>query len=329
MKNNKMNLLCYDTLVMVYKFDDVDEFSNYKKIIAPLLSGCLEEFNHETNQLEMTGNILRMYVTLKNTDVVVAGSLCKSFNGGNNLYGMTKDEIELQIQKLADALKLPIHEAQVTRIDFGCCLLMENSPEEYFASLGNALGKFEIIKHKHSRNYDNSYQSFVFYNKKVEMTKHGQKEIAEKYNNILRYEMRYKRNLAKRFNKEKVQVKDLYNKPFFNDMVERWLNSYKSIHKNLLLSPKLDKLTCNDGVDLTLSNLILLHGANNVNEMASALKGRFRNSTEYSRFNKKLKSLKHLTKESTLESELTAKILDAKDNTLLLNTNAILQEATY
>ena len=59
------------------------------------------------------------------------------------------------------------------------------------------------------------------------------------------------------------------------------------------------------------------------------LEDKFKNIAARSRYYQKLRSLKFLSKESELITELTGKILEAKNNTLLLNRNNILEEAIY
>ncbi len=332
MNNNKINLPCYDTLVMTHKFNDYEESVQYIDLIEKVLDNPQKNTNKITGQLKLEGYILGMKIMVNvNTidEVVILGSLCKSYFGGSNLFSMTLDEIEQHLRKLANILKLPLLDAEVKRIDIGTSLLMQNQPENYFNALGGS-SRCERWTRRHSLYYVNSYKTLIFYNKLTEMKKkEGVRIDGEQYSNILRYELRYFKDIADKFNTEKIKVKDLYDIGFFDKLVNRWVREYEKINKNRLFEPSNDKLTSGDAIDYTLSAIITHHGQNNLNMITDNLEDKFKNIAARSRYYQKLRSLKFLSKESELITELTGKILEAKNNTLLLNRNNILEEAIY
>lgn len=328
MKNKKMHLLCYDTLLIAYKFNDTEESLQYIDLIEKVLDESEVEANKITGQLELTGNIFGMYVNVNAVEVIISGSLCKSYFGGSNLFSMTLDEIEQHLKKLADSLKLPLLEADVRRIDIGTSLLVQNQPENYF----NALGDTSMCKRLRCPNslyYINSYKKLIFYDKIKEMKKKRNSGlVTHQYKNVLRYELAWRKDIANKFNRDKILVKDLYDKDFFTVLINRWVDEYEEINKHRLFKPSIDKLTSGQAVDYTLSALISLHGQENLYMITDTLKDNFKAGAK-SRYREHLRKLKFLAIESELITELNAKILEAKNNTLTLSNSKTLEEAIY
>jgi hypothetical protein len=323
MNNNKINLLCYDTLLITYKFNDDKEFSSYVDYVGTVLDKPKSGTNNKTGQIEQIGKIFGMYVAVNPTGVTVSGSLAKSYFGGNNLFSMSLAEVEQHLKKLEDLLSLQLQEAEVRRIDIGTSLLMQNQPENYFNALGET-SRCERWTRRHSLYYENSYKTLSFYNKLTEMkNKDGIRIDGEQYSNVLRYELRYFKDIADKFNTEKIQVKDLYDVGFFNELVERWVLEYEKINKHRILKSYSDTLTSGQALDYTLSALITLHGQENLNKITDTIKNKFKPGAR-SRFYEQLRSLESLSSEDDLISELNAKIAEVKYNTLALNKSNIL-----
>jgi hypothetical protein len=317
--NKRIENPCYDTISIYYRFDSEEEYQNYLSWIKTRLERSAFKKINDTNELILIGWLKNIRVTVSSSGVSITGSLCKFFNG-NNYYSMSRNQTMLCILTLQVALGLSLQNAIVRRIDFGCCLIMTAKPENYFTGLGMC-GRYESVQREHSLYYETGYKSLIFYNKNSEMMSHRYAVLPEEmYSNTLRYELRLKKNLNYQLNREQVLVRDLYELSFYTDMIIRWANEYKLIHKNQTLQPFKNKLTAKDGIEFTLASLMILQGTNNVTRLISVVKDKFTQGS-YARYQKKLKSLKFLSKESELITELNTKILQIKENALFIASN--------
>lgn len=310
---------CYDTVGIFYPFNSEEEFMNELNRISPLLEQSELKRKNHTGAIILTGKIRNIKAVVTRSGVSIIGSLCV-YHKGNNYLSMTRKEVMLCILSLQVLLGLPLQNAIVRRLDFGCCLKMNERPEIYFSSLGSC-GKYERWSREYSQYYETKYKTLIFYNKTIEMTSRNFTGLPEQiHNNTLRFELRMRRQLAYQLNREVVLVKDLYDEQFYKEMIDRWMNEYERINKNKLLSPIKNNLSCNDGIDYTLSSLIELHGTNNLTKIIERLKYKFTRGA-FARYQKKLKSLKFLSKESELITELNTKILLIKENALFIASN--------
>ena len=293
--NKRIENPCYDTVSIYYRFDSEEEYQNYLSWIK------------------------NIRVSISRSGVSISGSLCKYYNG-NNYVSMTRKQVWLCIQSLQVVLGLYLQNAIVRRIDFGCCLIMNAKPENYFTGLGTC-GKYKSWQRGGSLYYETGYKSLIFYDKNSELMSHRYPILPEEmYSNTLRYEIKIKRQINYQLNREQVLVKDLYDESFYNEMIMRWANEYELIHKNRNVGPMMDNLTCKDGLEYTLASLMILQGTNNVTRLINTVKDKFTQGS-YARFLKKLKSLKFLSKESDLIAELNEKILQIKENAVIISSN--------
>jgi hypothetical protein len=317
--NKRIENPCYDTISIYYRFDSEEEYQDYLSWIKTRLERSAFKRINDTNALILIGWIKNIRVTVSKSGVSITGSLCKFFNG-NNYYSMSRNQTMLCILSLQVALGLSLQNAIVRRIDFGCCLIMNAQPENYFTGLGIS-GRYESWQREHSLYYETGYKSLIFYNKNSEMMSNRHCILPEEMcSNTLRYEIRLKRQINYQLNREQVLVRHLYEVSFYNEMIIRWANEYESIHKNRTLQPLKNKLTAKDGVEYTLASLMILQGTNNVTRLISVVKDKFTQGS-YARYQKKLKNLKFLSKESELITELNAKILQIKENAVIISSN--------
>ncbi len=99
----------------------------------------------------------------------------------------------------------------------------------------NYLGEAQYYKRLEQNNglyYNNQKRQLVFYGKEYEQKDKGQ-PIPQLYKsrNVLRYELRFKRQLRKQFNKPKITAGLLYDEVFYNNLVKRWESEYFAIQK--------------------------------------------------------------------------------------------------
>jgi len=216
----------YDSLILSINAEDVGvdfmaETSQHFEVTgehnfrgAHVISGTLDN-------LKLSVNARRLKIN---------GSLCKWFLG-DNMQTLGRGDTKRAIEKLSDTLHLPISQADVTRVDIAQNLVMRYETAVYYNHLGS-LQYYSRFLQSNSLYYQNSKRALVFYDKNKEMWVKGG-TVPEVYTgrHVLRYEMRYKSRLREQFKQPEVKASLLYYEPFYIDLVNRWLNEYKSIQK--------------------------------------------------------------------------------------------------
>jgi hypothetical protein len=189
---------------------------------------------------------------------VHGGSLCKYYNG-TNLVTLSQDDYRKAVQKLSRELRLPMDKASITCLDFGHNFIVDNPATVYFDHLGE-LSNYKRLPYTESCReveglmYVQSKKRLVFYNKikqlKRSLSKHNSKQrldnlselhnyeagiltIPKKYQGkyVLRYEQRYVSRLKEIFGGRQITVEMLYNKDFWNELVDHWHDKYFEIRK--------------------------------------------------------------------------------------------------
>lgn len=209
--------------------------------IEPLLTNITARYKTKTGINVIKGDYGNFKVVLRDTGIHISGSLPK-FYFGNNLQYLNIDQTKEAFQLLSDSLNLPLDNAQVTRIDYGINLEMENAPTKYYPFLGKSswynrseigTGLYYSTKKGQKKS---AARTNVIYDKLEELRAKAQ-EIPSDYNqkNILRYEIRFLRDVTAKVGKKvfgrAVEGKDLYNPELLNWLNDQWLESYQKIQK--------------------------------------------------------------------------------------------------
>jgi len=157
-------------------------------------------------------------------------SLCK-FYLGDNFKTLTKGDTKRAIQKISDCLHLPFELANITRIDFGKNLIMKYNEKIYYPYLGEAR-YYTRFAQNNGLYYNNHVRQLVFYGKDFEQ-KLKRQPIPELYRNgnVLRYEMRFKKQLRQQLKRSEITAGLLYDETFYSGLVTRWKDEYLSIQK--------------------------------------------------------------------------------------------------
>lgn len=309
----------YDTLKLWLPNEVIKE-SGYLNRIPTLLSNVKETYKQETKEVYINGDILGMRASISKSGLSLTGSICKSYLN-DNFKTLTRQDAQRAIEQLEDFLNLPIKQADIKRIDFAQSFTVSQSPQNYFAFLGEC-NRYKRLMQPKSLYYQNSMRTKLFYNKPEEGKAKGQ-VIPSIWTNkyILRYELRYMSRLLYQFNKAQIQAKDLFNEGFYMDMVERWVYEYESINKNNSILDKMNTKQIETPKDF-MYQLALLQikevGIQKTLESIEQLKAqnRFKHKEYYSRLKadvKKLCKTDILTEGSALVSELDKKVKQVKE----------------
>ena len=294
----------YDSITLWRKGASMD--------IAPLLSRVAEHQRGDSHYI--TGDLQNLNLILSDQGASIKGSLAKWYLN-DNLKTLTRSDTQLAIEQLSDTLHLPIKEAKVTRTDIAHNFIMEHQPVLYYPYLGDCK-HFKRFTRSTSLYYENGNKTKLFYDKIAEIKFKGVQTQSFLLNqNLLRFELRFIKRLNKTFNIPKVTAQALYDERFFRDIVDKWVNEYKSINK-------LTKMAFKDSAQLEpkdfmnqilLQSIINLGGQNQIFELIEEARrrGQFKRPEYASRTRAMIKSLcqlDSLTEPSELIRELDEKI---------------------
>lgn len=181
-------------------------------------------------------------------------SLCKYYLG-DNFKTLTRGDTKRAIEKISDSLQLPFHLANVSRIDFAQNFIMQHNEKVYYPYLGEAQ-YYSRLEQNNGLYYNYQKRQLLFYGKEYEQ-KIRQQPIPELYKNknVLRYELRFRKQLRKQFKKPKITAGLLWDEVFYSNLVKRWRNEYLAIQK---INSKLRKMKPTGSKKEFIENLALL-----------------------------------------------------------------------
>lgn len=179
----------------------------------------------------ITGYLESLKVSITESRVKIYDcSLCK-YLLGDNFKTLTKGDTRRAIEKISNTLHLPFHLSNITRIDFAQNLIMQHPEEVYYPYLGEAQ-YYRRLPQPNGLYYNNQLRQLVFYGKEYEQ-KIKRQPIPELYKNrnVLRYEMRFKKQLRQQLKQPEINAGMLSNELFYSGLVTRWKNEYSAIQK--------------------------------------------------------------------------------------------------
>jgi hypothetical protein len=199
--------------------------------IPQLLQRASEHYFNDGANVSITGYIDSLKVNVTDQRVSVKdNSLCKYYLP-ENFQTLTRGDTQRAIEKLSDALHLPMNKADITRIDLAQGIIVKHETPVYYNHLG-LLQYYNRLEQNRGLYYNNNNRKLVFYDKVAEH-KHKNLLVPAMYQNrnVLRYEMRFTNHLLKQFNVPELRAEMLYNENFYIDIIERWHTEYKNINK--------------------------------------------------------------------------------------------------
>jgi hypothetical protein len=199
--------------------------------VTQKLSNRSEHTFNDGANVSITGYIDSLKVNVTDNRVKVSdSSICKWFLG-DNFQTLTRGDTKRAIEKMSDLLCLPMQKASVTKIDLANNFTVKYSTDVYFNHLG-LLQYYNRLEQNKGLYYNNSTKKLVFYDKIADY-KHKGLPIPLLYanSNVLRYEMRFFRQLLKQFNIPELRAEMLYDEIFYMNIIDRWYDEYKRINK--------------------------------------------------------------------------------------------------
>lgn len=239
--------------------------------VAPFLDRGSERTDIDTGEVSIYGSVSNIMVSQTFGGYYIQGSLPK-YLYGNNVCQLTRKDIGTAIENLSDTLHLPIQDADVTGIEVGANICLSKMPSVYIGLLGD-MPRMKRVMLGDSLYYRGNGKEFpkqyYFYDKKQEVKeKGGVMPVGLETANMLRYEMRLYRHLAKQLGIQKLKASTLQDRAVYRELVNRWLDGYLSINK--ITNMKEDGLksvsSLKDAKEMFLARLISRLGGSSVIE---------------------------------------------------------------
>lgn len=179
----------------------------------------------------ITGKLGGLKVSVNHYQVKVCdGSLCKWYLG-DNYQTMGRSDTQRAVEKLSDALHLPMDRAKICRLDIAQNFITKHPTEVYLNHLG-LLKYSQRLRQPNSLYYVQSGGLLCFYDKnKEQQSKRDAVPVLYKGRNVLRYEQRYTKRIASQMNVPQVTASTLYDETFYMCLLNRWRDSYRAIQK--------------------------------------------------------------------------------------------------
>lgn len=288
----------------------------------PDISGYLDNGNEncsmKTGEVSVYGNVENIKVTQYFGGYSIQGSLPK-FLYGNNVCQLTRKEVGLAIEKLSDRLHLPLDDADITKIEVGANICLAKQHTAYTRLLGD-MPRMQRVSMADSLYYQGlgkvHPRQYYFYDKVAEVRKSGGTmpqglEAA----NMMRYEMRLKGRLPFQLSIPEFKGSTLQDRVVYQELINRWLNGYLSIHKLVNMEDEHLKkgMSVKEAQEVFIAQQIAKGGSSMIDEFIAKLKQNecFDNRLYYNRVKSNLQKLASKTKLSVDNGdieELTAKV---------------------
>jgi hypothetical protein len=198
------------------------------------------------------------------------------------------------------------------KISIAQSFIVKQESEAYFAYLGNC-NHYSRLQQPHTLYYKNGQRVKLFYNK-IEEGKRAGYQLPNVWagKNVLRYELRYVRNLTKQFNRSEVTFEMLTDEAFYMGLIDRWAGEYANIKKqqSYNLDLAIMKSTKDFEKQIYLRGLLTVGNEQQVLEMIEQAKreGIFENKMQVKRLKDKVREVFHCPTMNTEKAELVAEL---------------------
>ena len=304
----------YDTIHLWLNLD-FKQIEDFSRVIHAHVKDVKETFDNRTGQYSYRGKYGKFDVGVYPNGISLKGSICKHYLG-SNFYTLTREQTQLAIEQMSQDLQLPIQNASVRRIDIAENFIMQHDEKLYYNYLCKS-NHYKRLEQNNGLYFQNGLRQLVFYGKVHEQKVKGEL-IPEFYKDkhILRYEMRYRKNIPRQLNKTTVLASDLYELSFYEMLVTNWKNEYFNIHKTkeIAINPESLKDVKSFQKQMELKGLLAtfeneIQALNFVDQQK--MQGAFENKMQPQRLKESIKSafaLPNATYKSDLVDELDKKI---------------------
>lgn len=299
-------------------YDSVTLYSDTKQRISEkFLKNITVLKNLKTDEEFTTSELNNMRIKQTCHGIFIKGSLSK-YVLGNNIYTLTRGKTKEAIDKIQDELSINLNDFNVYKMEIADNFKLNEPYKNYL----NFLIDCPYLKKSYfddSIYFSNKQRQLVFYDKPKEMRSKKillPKEFKQFEHKTLRYEVRFRKNLREQLKKE-VKIRDLYEKDFYSDIINKWKSDYFSINKlqRIMLDNKA-YTTPKTYKDYLLLQFINEKGIDSVLNDIDANRVGFKSTVGASRCKRAIKNLvKHrdYSEPNALIDELDSKVREAAE----------------
>ena len=224
----------YDAVKLQLKKEDIGDKYKWEAVYQNIYQVC--DFKRFAGGF---GYLDGLRVSVTENTVTIKGSLSK-YLYENNIRTLTLAHTEEAIKRLGRTLNLPMDKADVMEVEIAENFKMDNPPELY-------ISKLKSLGTSHPNRWDSGTTYFPmknktllrFYDKGKESRQRGKRRHKRescplpegKKENLLRYEMLFKRATIKQVFGRRLKACDLYDKHVFWQFIAEWFGAYEDIGK--------------------------------------------------------------------------------------------------
>lgn len=211
-----------------YRLSDYSSDADFREQIPCYLDKVCE--SKRDNQIFFSGDLGNLKVRFSKNLLSVENSLCKWYLG-DNLQTLTRESIKLANEKLSDILHVNMQNADVIRLDIGYNFPMNHKPKAYFDSLGQ-LPRYNRLEQPNGVCYRTNNKELIFYDKIIEYRrKCGAIPVEYSSLNLLRYELKFLRDIKTTLKRSEIKVQTLSDMNFYTQLIELYSDMYFKVHK--------------------------------------------------------------------------------------------------
>lgn len=268
--------------------------------IADYLDNAKQETDLKTGETKTYGSLEGLKVSIFGSGLSIVGSLPKYLYDGSNVYPLDRHTALQAIEKIEDALHVPLRDAAVTGLEFGSIFLMEHQVKDYLVRLGDmprlSRYHFEPATLYYKGVGKLQPKVFAFYDKIADATAKGMPYPENMVGaNLLKYEMRLNGRLPQQLGVAEVKASTLGELSFYRLMVRRYQSSYFSIVKtNQIKTDIMSEIkSVSDAYNVFVARLISQSDQTQIAGFLDELKemGVFKDRKNYSRLKKKIQEV--------------------------------------
>jgi hypothetical protein len=225
----------YDTIKFQLLYNQ-DQALSLHSVVSSMDSVVVKQFKEREGQT-MTAKYKGWNFTLTSTFIYGCGSLPKLLYDTNQI-NFTRAETSLALNRLEQLLGVELSTAKVTRIDFGFNIMLDHPVDTYFKSLCNKSFTKRMPVSNETLYFKGKLLELCFYNKTVQLRDTFQSiHNSYFYQNLVRYEMKLTKRVAKSLGYSMITCADLIDEAFYNRLKHAWYDQYQSIDKLTYVQP--------------------------------------------------------------------------------------------
>ena len=239
-----------DRIKIILSKEDMPKIDMFAELTINLINPLMFIGKNDTPYIKATLKSLEVRIT--ETHLIIDGSPA-TYMYGHNAKEITYDDFCTFVEELNNAFPVDIRLGRISSIEIGRNLAMNDDPYEYlkvFDSYRNA----KIESYLTTKYFIQSNKVFIIYDKNTELIDHGKKRYVND-KNILRIEMKLKREILKSLKLSSLTLNDLESKLMWEYLYQCFLDEIYRFQFRKIIKPVIDSTKLSDFAYYTLISL--------------------------------------------------------------------------